>query len=1445
MAEENLNTVPTLTKQEDFERFPSNFSNPIYTQEKMDNFNIQFGDLADATLAQALENRVVRDVIRKNNLDPNDLSVATLRDGTAPILNTFNFRNTRTGDIVSGSQLTPEAKANIFKNEGDIFEYFARGPTGEKITAGKFGEGMKSRIIPGLSSFPRFYAGATATNYALSGIPPVTPWTAALRIGGPIIGGLVSTIMTEKPAQSANDFIFGEADVYLPDQAGKFKSGQALMDYSSWFAAPYLFKGNLGSNLITNFAEKKRVGPRLTGAIERSLAGVQTEARTQPIRTGLVELGAAYGGARAIELGSDAEGAFAEFFIESLGATTGGVLTDVALKRALPTSINIFRGAKKLFDKGFRKDTVAKTSKALGNKRKAELAVYALEMISTVEDPQEVYRRLKWYTTSRNAVLAGREIPKNPNVEVVPGKGKKGDEGYVPPVTEADLFAEFGDIITETIDPRSGEMVNLPTALAGNSLGFMLLQQANTGQSSSPSMQRSINQLGTKAEEAHREFREIMQNMIVAGFASEDKELMGVAGELASLVFAKDMEEDVAAAVLKYTDARKKLFQSGDEADLLKASQDLQGMILKRLKSARNNEKRLWAEVPEYNISIGDFRNGRGALNTITTPDGKVVNAPNFVSTWFSMLPDDPKDRTSFLKDPQYKDINEYVMDTLEELGYDLEDGLDAAEDPLALAKSVFGDSPSVSPEGSISSKTLTFRRSKLLNEARVAAGQQDNQKANFLNQMANAFLEDLESFPGNVGDNTGQYDLARAYSAALNNAFTKPFVGKITAKDRTGAFRIAPESVIDSVFSSSFASERARAIDAIGQFEIAQELTTLLNLSPVEANQARDDFLGSISRLNENLQRFYTQFADDLNTVEVPAAIRTIQNRLADESLPPQERVVLENLLKLQEATGLGIGQNLESEQAGALLNQIRMQAFDTTSGFIDLPKLKEVLKANDALLNDAPKLKEALYNSLNQSTTTRGVMETALRRFRDFGFDSEGNFSQRSLERWMETSEAKGLIQAFPDMKKDLDLIIQTNGEHLKVIENNKARMRNAKDEQDWFYLLKKEGDMFVAPEDMSLPFETLFSNTQTKPGALLEKFWRVAKNAPVEQTLENGTVVTRDGARRGFKSSLINSILNQAGLKSDGQFSAIKAHELFFKPMPRSDNKITLAEWVVKNDVMTKSEVDRMNKLLTRIGEIDMLAASGKSLSADDLAQRLGTSIELLASALGSATASKLYRAVGGDAGGTGSLAVVTRGSTAAVNQAREIMTSMPAALKADFFLDVLENPDLAIDLLETGQSKLQMDGIAKDVVNYMISRGFIYSKGALPYVPDYMTSESLSDLYSSKKAEDKKVENVLEKLKSGDARIKTQITPKNPNLNPLIAPINLDDKEASLIPQTVTPTNRQVVQPRQVAAPAPIVPNNVSRAATQSRYAALFPNDTISSMIRNKEGIGSLI
>ena len=81
---------------DDFNSFPESFSPPVYNQERMNNFNETFGNLADATLDEALAAKVIRDVIRKNNLTEDDISIESLRNGTAPILDTFTFQNKRT-----------------------------------------------------------------------------------------------------------------------------------------------------------------------------------------------------------------------------------------------------------------------------------------------------------------------------------------------------------------------------------------------------------------------------------------------------------------------------------------------------------------------------------------------------------------------------------------------------------------------------------------------------------------------------------------------------------------------------------------------------------------------------------------------------------------------------------------------------------------------------------------------------------------------------------------------------------------------------------------------------------------------------------------------------------------------------------------------------------------------------------------------------------------------------------------------------------------------------------------------------------------------------------------------------------------------------------------------------------------------------------------------------
>ena len=245
--------------------FGETFQTPVYNQDNMKLF-YETGNRRgnNFTMQEFLAHRVVRDILRKNpELTEEDISVDSLVDGTAPILNNFNFITDKSSkETTSGADLTPDQKA--FGNVSRVFSFFARGPSGAK-----------------------------ATNLALSGVPPVTPFTAAIRIGAPILGGLAASIRAQKPAQTANDYIFGVHKTYLPDQGKRFKTGQTFMEGLGWLYAPYLVQGNIGANLAINHAASR--SEKVASAVQRMLSSVQKEARTQKFRTAAVELSSTYG----------------------------------------------------------------------------------------------------------------------------------------------------------------------------------------------------------------------------------------------------------------------------------------------------------------------------------------------------------------------------------------------------------------------------------------------------------------------------------------------------------------------------------------------------------------------------------------------------------------------------------------------------------------------------------------------------------------------------------------------------------------------------------------------------------------------------------------------------------------------------------------------------------------------------------------------------------------------------------------------------------------------------------------------------------------------------------------------------------------------------------------------------------------------------------------------
>ena len=131
--------------------FGKDFIAPVYNQKGMEQFyEISGRNGSTFSVEDFLAHRVVRDVIRNNpQFTEADISVDGLVDGTAPILNNFNFiTDPSSKDTTSGAEMPPAQKA--FGNVGKVFSFFARGPSGEKITPGEFGEGMKSKILPPL-----------------------------------------------------------------------------------------------------------------------------------------------------------------------------------------------------------------------------------------------------------------------------------------------------------------------------------------------------------------------------------------------------------------------------------------------------------------------------------------------------------------------------------------------------------------------------------------------------------------------------------------------------------------------------------------------------------------------------------------------------------------------------------------------------------------------------------------------------------------------------------------------------------------------------------------------------------------------------------------------------------------------------------------------------------------------------------------------------------------------------------------------------------------------------------------------------------------------------------------------------------------------------------------------------------------------------------------------
>ena len=1263
---------------------------------------------------------------------PDMLTYDGLREGTAPIFNLLG----------EGYQNLPPAKRKLSNDQ--IIELFSVDMEGNPIKAGTFLEGVQREVIPTATSIPTFMGGYKAGSALVSMVPPTTPWTAGIRFGVPLAFGTLASIGGYFMGEKIADEIMGEEPPMLPGQQAAYEAGKTATSAAGWLTLPFAIPKqlNFGVEAAKQALIKGRgdvAGPfETTGGLkaaeflEGTVGKLGETAKAAPVPFLTIEAlsGAGQtGGAYVAESGAPGQ-AIPRLTYETLGGISVPVAADLLTRKFVLAAKSIKGGYK-----AAREGKITEAFGYLKDERKRQVINYVLDVIEEAgEDPNVIIQRL----------------------------GSN----------------EFSDILVDD----AGNPIELTAALKSGSPALLALEKSLEGVTSGVGRERSsANVSATRA----------LRNTINALFALQNKESTQAASEIAQATFSADMEKELGNAWGKVFSAFEAI--GAPTARQAQLGQNLESILSNRLEAARTNEKRLWKSV-DTSFSIDSF----------IDEEGQITDTPQFISWMENNLPE-----TEEALDDMYPNIApliKFVNRKKRELGLTPSDGGDGsaptlskelkkAYDQYQKYEDMFRGSDEERILESVSSRVdniedVNDKLSYLRQQAASLRERAKNKEFDDNNQIrklataydrlanleliksrepqaaltqqvdlkdlsateiydmysvalakgkelkaqgkvnssrlaygfAQALMRDLDNFD----TNDASYNIARSYSRALNDAFTRSFVGDILQETKTGALKVAPEMIANDIFTADAGYLRMKQLDQVGQFELTQALT---NLS---------------------------------ESAGTPDLRRTLDRAIN---------------YSVNEDTGL-----------------------------VDTARLNKWLKNNRKGLSKYPGVLQNVERAVETTTTIRGTTENILRNIRAQAFDPKtGEVNVAALRKWMARPENQDILSAMPALKADLE-----NVESARILLDDQlsAQREDLKD------LKAQVSFMDLLPgttENPATAAAKALANQQKKPVASWDNLLDVVKKAPDEWTTPDGVTHTKEDALKGLRASFIEAAMVKSGGTSQ-TFSAREFFDTIFAPHRNSENKVSLSDWMLKNEVMSKVEMDRLRSLATELVKMESFVASG-DVGLEELSETVGPMMDFYLRIVGSSVGSRFQRMIPGDTG-AGQLVAAGAGSKAFRSAYSKIFADMPESMKMDVMTEMFKDPDLLATMLSKGRSEREIGNISSRLIKLLTEKGLTKVTTGLSNV----ARRSLPPVV-------RETEEVI-----------VDQTP------PII-----EEEEANLMPQTVLPTNRTEVQPNRVTAPAPIVPtqNNASQPAARSRYAALFPNDPISGMIQpQQQGIGSL-
>jgi len=298
-------------------------------------------------------------------------------------------------------------------------------------------------------------------------------------------------------------------------------------------------------------------------------------------------------------------------------------------------------------------------------------------------------------------------------------------------------------------------------------------------------------------------------------------------------------------------------------------------------------------------------------------------------------------------------------------------------------------------------------------------------------------------------------------------------------------------------------------------------------------------------------------------------------------------------------------------------------------------------------------------------------------------------GKINQAALNRWMEQND--DLLRQFPGLRDDLSNLNTAQTLFNRTAEYNKRKAAQIKNSVNFQNLRGANADSPVYAVSQAL------SSGNKMPMRSLNNLARVANQAP-----EN----MRESAKKGLEQAVLQWAMESAGLTS-GKFSPEVMNQKLFEAIPKTSG-VSVADWLKASKIMTKKDLDRLQRLL---GQMQRYEKAAKGGALEQLAEESGPVFDLFLRISGAKLGTMGSEMLGG---GSQSLIAAGAGSQAL----RNIFSNMPNVLNMDVMSQLIKDPKLLADFLARPKSEKEKMNLFGRIVDWFGSQGITLARRPAP-------------------------------------------------------------------------------------------------------------------------------